>query len=460
MSISAVIGHGATTTGSGGLGAQTALTTLIHDFAPGLFRNTINDECPLLGKKGVLERRKAKGSEQLVTGFVGTQSSTAWVKDFQLLQKGSASVPFKGRVMPSTVMTILEIGREAADAEIDNDEGMASLFEKTCEAGARDAARHIGRGLYGGSVAPQAGATWTSTAANATVSVDFLDVSMFRAGMAVDFIDTSLALAYTVRVTSVTHAAIGANSADVAGTVAFINDVVDPATSTIIVLGATAIVTTDFFKLRGTTLGFGAASTTVSGNPITSFDDIAGAGALSTLYGIDPTVTAGWVGATRAVSAAYSQEAVTSFMGRLKNDGAQYPTHVLMNPILAGAHAASGGIHGTAFGATYGISAATPMTLDSSRDKYGALFDGESGLRVGGRPIVEDPNCPATQLVLHNNKCTFLAVWRELAPETQGSDTLLVSQTYNTYVSQIRGSMALVTDDRKSTGTMTGFTSL
>jgi hypothetical protein len=460
MSVADLGFHGATSAGTAGVGAYNVLSGLIHDFAPGRFRNTVNQNSPTIGTKGVLQRVKANGSELIIMARAGTHSSTTWIRDFDTLPRGTSTTPAKGRVQPTTVLSVLRIGREAWDTEVD-DGKLVKLFSTTLQDAAEDAGRHIGRGLFqAAGVNPQAGATWSGTAANDTVTVPFEDVSMFKPGMAVDFLDISGPASFVVRVQFVTRIARGSGSANVAGDVTFINDVINPSTGAVVALTNTTVAVGDSFRLRGNVAGFGTASVTPrTGNPMISFDDIAGTGATASLHGIDPATTPGWVGALQTMAVAYAQELVAGFAMRMYADGAKWFTHVLMSPQLFSAHAASGQSVGTAFGVTGGLSAATPRQLEQSFDKYGALAE-DSGVRLLGRPVVCDPNCPATQLVLHNSEVTKLAIWRELSPEEEAGSPLFVDRDLNTYSSQISGRLNLFTDDRKSTGIMRGFTGL
>jgi hypothetical protein len=460
MSVADLGFHGALAAGTAGVGAYQPLAGLINQFAPGRFRNTVNTESPTIGTKGVMERVPAKGSELIIYAAAGTQSSTTWIRDFDPLPKGTSMTPFKGTVQPSSVMQVLRIGREAWDSTVDDGE-LVKLFSRTLQLAAEDAGRHVGRGIFASVGAnPQAGATWSGTAANDTVTVPFLDVTMFRPGMAVDFLDISGPASFVVRVVSVARAAVGAASANVAGNVVFINDIISPVTGAVIALTNTTVATGDSFRLRGNVAGFGAASVTPrTGNPLISFDDIAGSGAALALHGIDPANLPGWVGALQTVAVAYAQENVAAFAMRMKSDGAKWFTHVIMSPQLGAAHAASGQSVGTAFGVTGALSAARPMTLEQSYDKYGALGE-DSGMRLLGRPIIIDPNCNATDIVLHCNEVTKLAIWKELQPEQEAGSPLFVDRDLNTYSSQISGRMQLFTDDRKSTGIMRGWTGL
>lgn len=448
-----------TNLGYGGVtgGSYQALSTLVGEFAANRFESTINNESPILGSKA-LQQVDTNGEELVVYVTVGGFHATAWVQDFARLPEGGSFTPTKGRAVPSNVVSVMKMGRAADLAKL-GDEGMSSLFDATLQLIAEDAARHVGRGLYGGSIAPQAGTTWDTTAANGVATVNFLDVSIFKPGAAYDYIDASLSLAYVVRCTGVTPAAVGANSENVAGSVSFINDVVNPATGSVTALGDTAIATGDSFQLRGTTAGFGGSSTAITGNALTSYADITSTS--STLMGIAPASVAGWVGSQRDLSAAYSQEAALAFAMRIRQTSGQYFTHVFTSPQIAAAHASSSGIQGSGFGFATGITAARPSPVDKSMDKYAGMENyWDTGLRLGGKPVIADPNCPATQLIFHNSDKCKLAVWKKLGPDNEAGDPIFVDRDRFTVSAQFSGSMQLYTSDRNAIGRMFNVTGL
>lgn len=435
-----------------------SLTTLIREFAPDRFEQTINQASPLLGS-GVLKQEDAQGAELTPYVVPGAYSSTTWISDFGRRPVGMARAPVKGRVLPANVHVVMSTGQAASLAKL-GDDSLAQLFDVNLQEVASDAARHVCRGLFGGSISPQASATWSGTAANSTVSVNFLDISLFKEGMAVDFLDDSASLAYTVRVQSVTPAAVSTSSANVAGTVVFINDVPDPSTGSVVALGATAVATADSFRLRGETAGFGGA-TTLTGAAINSFDSMAGSGAASNFMGITVSTTPGWVGQTLALSAAYSQEAVVGFFQRIHTRSGEVPTHIVMSPQIAAAHAASVGYHGAAFGVTAGISAARPLGVDKMADKFGMLADGyESGLRLAGKPVLVDPNLQSDRILFHNQKFAKLAVWKKLGPDEEAGDPILLNRSTFSVDVYFSGSMNLYCTKRNAIGTITGVTNL
>ncbi len=455
--------------GYGGATSSTyqTLQGLIAEFAPERFVTTTNTRSALL-KSGALEKEECEGEELVIEAEVGSNPTTSWVVDFGRRALGQTATPGKGRVVPSNVQATLSLGQTATLTKL-SDERLTKLFDAKLNTVAKDVARHLCRGIFGTFTQPQTGTTWTSTAADATATVSFLDVSMFKPNAAYDFVDLTALKAYTVRCTAVTAAAVGANSANIAGTVAFINDVPNPVTGSVVALTDTTIATGDIFRLRGTTDGFGATvaavTTVTTGAAINSYDDIAGTGAATALIGIDPATTPGWVGQNIALAAAYSQEAALQFAARLDAFGGENFTHAIMPPQIAAAHAIMSGNQGAVFGIALGQSSGTrSMGLDSSMDKYGKVLGGDefvdSGLRLAGRPVIIDTNCPATAVIFHNKDSCKLAVWKEMgADEEAGSSLLLNRSTFSVDVF-FSGSYQLYPVNRSAIGMMTGVTGL
>lgn len=460
MTIPSIGLTGDVSTGTAGIGAYQPMTRLIKEHAVGILRDTIASEAPILSKR-ILRQETREGEEYVWDVFAGPQPSTCWIRDFQPLPRGSALLPVKGRALPSTVFDRIEVGRGAAEAKLSaGDDKFVTFIQKNIENTGKQCARHLARGLYGGSVSPQDVATWSGTAANSTVTVPFTDVTMFKPGAAYDFIDTSAGLAYVVRCTGVSYAALGGNTDNTSGNVSFINDVKDTssAAGAITALGATGITTSDFFKLRGTTVGFGGSSTTVTGNPIVSFDDIAGTGAVSPLYGIDPATMPGWAGNFSTLGGIYNQEFFIAKMAKMRNLGSEKLNRCVMNPNMIAAHAASSGQSSATFGNTAGISPTYVVQLDRSRDKYGDI--GETTYSVGGVKITEDPNVPATTAIMWNNESVYLAWWREIAPEEEAGDAVLVGRSLLNFEVQVRGAAQLIAEDRKSVLVVSGVTGI
>lgn len=438
------------------------LSGLVKQFSAGRFESTINNEAPLIGS-GVLQKREASGEELIKEVYVGGHSATAFTNDGGLRPKGAALVPVKARQMPTYITSTLTMGKGAAIAKLDEDR-VVEMFDSNLQAVAEDCARHLNRAIYGGSNAPQAGTVWNQTAINGTATVNFLDVSMFKPGAAYDWRDSTNSKDWVVRCTAVTPAAVGANSANVAGSASFINDVPDMTTGAPVALTSVTIAVGDLFRLRGTgstVTAFGGAQGT--GAAMVSIDDIAGSGATSTtIHGLAPASVAGWVGQTSALSGPYTQEAALAFFMR----GHQYSGHqftdIIMAPQCAAAHAASAGYQGAVFGVgSLSISAATPRNLGNSMDKFGAMADGyESGLRLSGKNILVDPNAPATTVIFHNRDKLKLAVWQEMEPEDEDGNSNFISRTNVNMEAYITGAMNLFVEKRQCIGTLTGITNL
>jgi hypothetical protein len=435
-----------------------SISGIIAEFGPERFVNTINSMSPLVGS-GVLEKVEQDGEELTITADVGESPATTYASDFDNRPNGQTTTPVKARFVPTMVTTRVSLGKQAALAKL-ADKELTKMLDAKLDASAKSVARHIGRGLYAGAVVPQAVATWSGTAADSTVTISFLDVSLFIPGASYNFVDTSLTFSYTVRCTSKVAAVVGSNSANVAGSVSFINDVINPATGSVVALGATAVATDDILALRGTYPGFGGSATAVAGKRLNSFDDIAGSGASSTFGGIAPANLPGWVGQTIALSAAYSHEAALQFDARITQYSGEQFTDALMSPQVAAAHRIQAGAMGAVFGMTIQPTAQRPQPLGARADKYGDVRN--SGLDLAGRPVLIDPNCPQTIVVFHNRDHAKLGVWSEMAPEelTELGGVVVTNRTTLSMDADFTGSYQLYCAKRGAIGVMTGLTGL
>lgn len=449
--------------GYGGASSSTyqTLQGLIAEFAPERFVTTTNLRSPLLAS-GALEKVEQDGEELVVEVEVGSNPTTMFIQDFGRRPVGQTPTPAKGRVVPSNVHAVLSMGQTATLAKL-SDSRLTNILDGKLNNVAKDVARVVCRGLFGTTISPQAGATWSGTAADSTVTVNFLDISIFKPNAAYDFVDASSSKSYVVRCTGVTPAAVGSNSANIAGSASFINDIPDPTTGAAVALTDTTVATGDSFALRGTYAGFGGSNTAISGARLNSFDDIAGSGASSAFMGIDPATTPGWVGQTVALAAIYSHEAALQFAARIDQFGGENFTHAIMPPQVAAAHAIMAGNQGAVYGISAQATASRPMSLDSSMDKYAKVLGGnefDSGLRLAGRPIIIDPNCPATATVLHNKNNAKLAVWKEMGPDEEAGSNILLNRDTFSIDSYFSGSMQLYCVNRSAIGMMTGITGL
>jgi hypothetical protein len=435
-----------------------SISGIIAEFGPERFVNTINNMSPLIGS-GVLEKVEQDGEELTVTADVGESPATTYALDFDTRPNGQTTTPVKARFVPTMVTTRVSLGKQAALGKL-ADKELTKLLDAKLDASAKSVARHIGRGLYAGTVVPQAVATWSGTAADSTVSISFLDVSLFIPGASYNFVDTSLTFSYTIRCQSKVAAVVGANSANVAGTVTFINDVINPATGAVIALGATAVAVDDILALRGTYPGFGGSATAIAGKRLNSFDDIAGSGASSSFGGIAPASLPGWVGQTIALSAAYSHEAALQFDARITQYSGEQFTDALMSPQVAAAHRIQAGAMGAVFGMSIQPTAQRPQPLGARADKYGDVRS--SGLDLAGRPVLIDPNCPQTIVVFHNRDHAKLGCWSEMAPEelTELGGVVVTNRATLSMDADFTGSYQLYCAKRGAIGVMTGLTGL
>lgn len=434
----------------------TSISGIMAEFGPLMFVNTVNSTSPLIGS-GILEKVPQDGEEIVVPADVGESPATGYVQDFDRRPNGQTTTPLKARFKPSVTTTAVELGVMAAIAKM-ADKQLSELLEFKLKASASSNARHVGRAVYQGRVNPQATFTWSGTAANSTVTVNFLDISMFREGAAYDYVNATASTSFVVRVTAITPAAVGANSANVAGSVTFINDIINPATGAIVALSNTTGLTTDTFALRGTFPGFGGSNVAVTDKALNSFDDVAGSGAALTFGGIVPASLPGWQGQTLALGAAYSHEAMLAFASRVTMRSGEQFTHALMNPLVAAAHRIQAGSFGAVYGLTAQPTAQRPMNLTASADKYGQ----SGGLSLQGRPVLEDPNCPATVVVFHNKEQLKLGVWREAEPEylTEDGGVVWTNQSTMSISSHFTTALQLFTGKRSSIGVVTGLTNM
>lgn len=434
------------------------ISGILAEFGPEKFVNTVNSTSPLIGS-GALEKVPQDGEEIVVPADVGESPATTYAADFGTRPVGQTTTPVKARYVPAIVTSRLSLGKMSALAKM-ADKQLSEMLDYKLDSLAKSAARHVGRGLYGGQVNPQATFTWSGTAADSTVTVNFLDVSIFREGMAVDYVNATASLSYVVRVLNITPAAVGANSANVAGSVTFINDIINPATNAVVALANTTGLTTDTFALRGTFAGFGGSAVAITGRRLNNYDDIAGSGATASFGGIAPASLPGWQGQTLALAAAYSQEAMTQFGMRILQRSGEHFSHVLMNPLVATAHRIQAGSFGAVYGLTAQPTAQRPMTLTASSDKYGDTRG--SGLELGGRPVVVDENCPATIVVFHNKDHVKLGVWQEMEPETltENGGIVWTNPTTLSIDSHFTGAMQLYVGKRSAIGVVTGLTNM
>lgn len=464
------------------------LAELVKEFAPAKYATAVNMAVPVLADN-VIKKADPDDSTVLVYGLPDGMSSTTFVEDLGDLPLGVANTPFEGKATPKPLISVIRLGRSISNAKMP-DAKKATILDAHLEAGARNTARQLGRGLFGGTVSPDATGLWSGTGADATVSLDFEDVSLFRVGQAYDFVDIDNgsggdAIAYVVRCTSVTPKALN-NSANVAGTVSFINDVKDNAgqgqTIETNLSAAVTVATGDLFALRGTftrssfAAGYGgvqpyggvgepatvalAIAALKTGNALTSLDDICGSGASANIYGIDAS-TKNFKGQTVAASAPYSQELVLSFLAQMELYSDMGPNQVVMSPKLAAAHAASAGLHGALlYGSTTGLPSSGQVggivqkNIEKSMDKYGSA----AKLTVRGLPITVDPNCPASTIFMFNDTTLKLYQWREMGVvDEEGNGIRVLDDKYGFQI-QIAGECELVAHERRDCGSISAIT--
>lgn len=440
--------------GFGGSGTgYTSVSGAIKEYIPGKAALLFNTASKVIAS-GAVSKVKVDGAEFTCTVVPPCTDDVGWGRDFSRWPSGSAPAPVKMRIPPTHILGVLKLGNAATLAKL-NVQDQAQLIETQLTARLKQMTLHLARGIFGGTASPVAAGlgTWSGTAAGSTVTMSFNDVSLFKEGAPVDYLP-NVGLSYVVRVQQVVRTQIGTNSANVAGTVTFINDVINPATGAATPLAAATTNILDSFRQRGTTDGFGG-SATPNGNVLTGFADITTA---ATLQGNTASGLPGWAGNTIAVGGSYNQEVVSAFAARVEAQSGEAPTHYFCSPQLLRAHGSSFQVIGSTFGVTGGLNnGSTPKAMTGSADKFGPFG---ADYTLLGRPIIGDISCPADTMVLHNRDHVMLAEYNPIQALEQSGDSRLVDRDFVSSSYQLDGQYQLVTDMRCAVGTMTGFTGL
>jgi hypothetical protein len=470
------------------------LAELVKEFAPAKYATAVNMAVPVLADN-VIKKADPDDSSVLVYGLPDGMSSTTFVEDLGDLPLGIANTPFEGKAIPKPLVSVIRLGRSVSNAKMP-DAKKATILDAHLESGARNTARQLGRGLFGGTVkAVAAGGSntllnaWSSLLADSTVELLFNDVSLFRVGQAYDFVDvdagSNTARVFVVRCTAISPNATGAsNSANVAGRVTFTNDVKDTAGNSQLVKtvanGTVTVTADELFALRGTysrsnfasnyanTITWGGGTPYANqadalvalktGNALTSLDEICGSGASDDIYGITAS-SSNFKGQSVTASSAYSQELVLSFLAQMELYSDMGPNQVVVSPKVAAAHAASAGIHGLGFGvpaSTPAVGGISQKNIDKSMDKYGSV----AKMTVRGLPITVDPNCPAGSIFMFNDTTLKLYQWREMGVvDEEGNGIRVLDDKYGFQI-QIAGECELVAHERRDCGSILGIGSL
>jgi hypothetical protein len=436
--------------------ALSSLSTLIAEHAPGMFKEQFPLSAPLAD---ALPHIDCDGDELVVDITDDGVQSVSTVRDNALLPRPNEGNIAKARYLPGQVFASIRIGRGAADMK-GAAKNAGTLAEREIKKASKNALAYLDKSIANDGVSPQAGATWSAIDETGTVSVNFNDVSLFVPGVAYEFLDVSASQSFTVLCTNVVRATVGSFSGAVAGTASFANTIVNPTTGADVDLANTTVATGDTFRLRGQASGFGGSNSVVK-----DINSIVDAGASTgTFAGVSPTAPVGnnpampaWRGTTLAASTLFSQEIVERLMGTVQVVGGERPNMIVMHPSLYGAFKASGQIIGSVFGITGGLSAATPMQLSGSIDKY----SGKGNETLCGAKVVVTPNIVSQTLFALHTDDHKLAVGREFAPDTDGrGDALLVPLDRNSFESQIRGLYQFYVERRSTIGVLTTFTGL
>lgn len=437
-----------------------ALTTLIKEYAPDRCGDALVSSSPLMADETVLDKVMDVNGEYTFTVFPAENTAGGQIADFGQIFVGNADFPAKGRVLPQAFLEIVQLGRSAADLEV-TAEGITELFQSNVDNRAQAMSRRINSAIYGGAPSPTSGTTWSlsDTTGAGVATVAFADASLFRPNAPYDFCDLSSGKTYTVRCVSVTY-----TTSNVAASVVFQNDIPSPVTGAPVAFTDTTIATGDTFRNRGAGSANGSFGTTTALSGMISYDAIAGSGSASALHGISATQLPGWFGQNRALGAAFTQEASLGFSGLMNQVAGRPYTHLLVPPQVAAAIAVSGGIQGSVLasgGLAPALGGAGRFDLGTkSADKYAGVDGSRTGLTLHARPVIEDINSPANQIVYHNRDVCKLAVWKKMGPCEEAGDPLLLDRTTYSYSTQIDARLNLFCKQRAAIGVMTGVSAL
>lgn len=441
--------------GFGPAGA-TSVSGAISDYVPKKFSALFNTDSRAISS-GAIEKIKEDGTEWTATAVPPCAEDVGWGADFSRWPTGSSTKMEKLRAPPKQILAVVSLGMAASLAKMAVKE-KASYVETQVSARLKQMSMHLAKGIFGGnSGIPQTTNSWSGTGLSSTLVVDFLDVSMFKEGASYNWVPATLSggiqKSYTVRVREIQRQTVGSASANVAGRVTFIHDVINKATGAVTTLHTQTTLVGDRYYQRGTYEGFAGetagATAAVTGNVLTSFDDIATA---TTVLGFTSSTLAGWAGNTLAAGGAYNQELMKSLAGRIQAVSGEMPTHYFCSPAVLQAHGASFQIIGSVFGTTGGLSAATPIS--GGVDKYA----GNAAYTCNGKPLIEDIMCQAGTMVAHNRDHVKLAEYGPVQVAQNGAG--VVDQTFNAVNYYLNAQYELVTDMRSSVGTLTGITGL
>lgn len=428
-----------------------SVTGAIKEYIPAKFTQLFTTMSKAVSS-GAIKEISTEGIDWTCTVLQPCTADVGWGRDFSRWPVGQATPPTKMRVPPTQILAKVALGLAATDVKLSVQE-RAEYIEAQLSSRLKQMSMHLARGIFGGTASPTTTANWSATAANGTLAASFNDISLFKEGAGYDWYSSTDNKTYTVRCQFITRAAVGSNSANVAGSVTFINDVVNPTTSAVVALTSVTTTTSDIAYQRGTTAGFGVAGNTASGDVLTSFSDLAGTGSLQ---GYTSTTLPGWYGNTAAAGGSYNQEMISALAGRVEAVSGEAPTHYFCSPQVYRAHAASFQVIGSSFGYTAAGSAATPRGVSASADKYGDNMR----LTILGRPLVEDIMCPAATMVAHNQDHVKLAKYKDIELVEQGNTSRIIDQTFVAANYYLTGEYQLVTDMRSSMGTLTGISGL
>lgn len=426
---------------------NSTIASILYKFGNEICTNQVNLAVPFMGS-GALKKVSQSEGGTWVTNIQSSIDSVRNIADGGTLPTGSSSDPTQASQGPIAVTGRLSIGRIAAATAVGGRQQI-DIVKNQIEAVADEMGRQIGRAVFDSSYASHDGYTTSATWSGATpaaVTLKFPDITGFKEGAAVNYVDVSASKSYTVKVTLVTPLADGSLSANVAGEVTFENSVAGIAGTSGHAnsdLAGIVVGTNDLWSQAGNYTGSGASNTATIGTHImVSLTDICGSG---TLHGLSGSVN-GWAGNTAASFGALTAAGAAAFSQRIYQRSNAAPTHIVMSPVLAATYA------------DVQMTTTSVRNVDGNLDKYGKDFSDGSGLALMGKPVITDPNCPNTKIFFHNTKHVDFRVWKELGPEGYSKDPQLIGNVNFDYDVQMSAIHQLTCRKRAAFGVVTGIT--
>jgi hypothetical protein len=401
--------------------------------------NQINMSAKLFA---TLDKVPMKGKRAVINVVAGGVSSTKQIADYGVLPDESGNEPAQGFVDAVAYVSRIGFGRIAMDTLAGVDDS-ADLVDLHLELAAKDMARQIGRAMYGSQLlSPTSGTVTQAGGAGevATMTIVFTGgLSDFRVGEAYQY-ESALAAAVSADHANLLLCTDVQITTDTTSTVTFICgpggvpgfDTGAHADSLMLAANTNGLIRTgDAFFLRGARVEPVASTGVVTdgrdnsnASPV-SLGDVVGTGSL---HGISAG-TNGWRGVDFTSAAVPTQQLFigkSQLLQALNGDVA--PTHLVLGNLAAASYAVQ---QVTAGAAGFGASTLVQprRAVDGKLDMLGPDADSDSGLRMFGRPVIVDPNCPAAHAFLINKQWLKVGEWKKLRAEDEGGSPLLLSRS-------------------------------